>query len=312
MRIRIACMILLLLTAIMNITAGKAEKHSAVAYTVESVPNVYVKDMRQHVSDPSGLLMPATCDSINRLFTSLEKNTGIQAMVVMLPSIGDEDVFEFSQRLFRHWGIGEKKRNNGLLITYVADQRTIRFHTGYGLEGILTDAKSKRIQINYMVPEFKKGNVDSGMLHGAIAVNKVLERSMDANSQGEENDSIWPPLLILGSIISAISGVMWYNDRKSRTCRICKKTGGLSLTSRTYYHDIRKRKHKKEIYTCTNCGNVEERDSIIDDNNHNNILRNGTIIGGMHSGRGRGFGGGFGGGSFGGGSSGGGGASSSW
>lgn len=305
-------MILLLSAAIINIAAGKTAETSAKTYTVETVPNVYVKDMRQHVSDPSGLLMPATRDSINQIFTTLEKNTGIQAVIVMLPSIGHDDVFEFSQRLFRHWGIGNKEKNNGLLITYVADQRTIRFHTGYGLEGFLTDAKSKRIQMNYMVPEFRKGNIDKGMIHGAIAVNKVLEKSMDANSQSKDNGSIWPPLLILGSIISAISGVIWYNDRKSRTCRVCKKTGGLSLTSRTYYRDLRKRKHKKEIYTCTNCGNVEERDSIIDDNHHNNNLRNGTFIGGMHIRRGGGFGGGFGGGSFGGGSSGGGGASSNW
>ena len=75
------------------------------------------------------------------MFTSLEKKTGIQAIVVMLPSIGDEDIFEFSQKLFRHWGIGEKKRNNGLLVVYVSDQRTIRFHTGYGIEGSLPDAK---------------------------------------------------------------------------------------------------------------------------------------------------------------------------
>lgn len=315
MRKILLSLIVLLSAFVCNCIAANTSEHSSKAYTIETVPNVYVKDLRQHVSDPDRLLSAEVRDSINRMFTTLEQKTGIQAMVVMLPSIGDDDVFEFSQDLFRYWGIGDKEKNNGLLITYVADQRTIRFHTGYGLEGLLTDALSKRIQTTYMIPAFKQGNTDAGMLKGMRAVNKVLEDSMDPNKKQDEESNPWIALLFVIIIISLGGYMIWHSDRVHRMCKSCKKQGALRLMSKDYYYDKQKCKHKKEIYICGNCGHVEVRDTIIDDGtNHNNDLLNGIIIGSMLSGMrgGGGGGGGFSGGSFGGGSSGGGGSSSSW
>lgn len=286
--------------------------NSLKIYTVESVPNVYVKDARLHVSDPEKLLSSVACDSINRMFTSLEKKTGIQAIVVMLPSIGDEDIFEFSQKLFRHWGIGEKKRNNGLLVVYVSDQRTIRFHTGYGIEGSLPDAKCKRIQSQYMIPAFRQGDINKGMVDGMKAVSMLLDGSMDAKTGDDEESNPYVSFLLFGGIVAVAIWFIWHGDKMSRTCKSCKKAGALKKTSTDYYKDKKGRKHRKDIYKCSNCGHIEVRDNIIDDNNHGDALTKGvitgSILGGMH---GR-SGGGFSGGSFGGGSTGGGGSSSSW
>ena len=180
---KILCIILLVFAPILAI--GAEDK----AYSIESVPNVYAQDRRLHVSDPNGLLMQETQAEINRMLTLLEDSTGIQSMVVMLPSIGQEDIFDFAHNLFRHWGIGNKESNNGMLIVYVADQRKIRFTTGYGLEGILPDAMCKRIQSRYMIPHFREGNTDLGMLEGTKAVVSVLDGSMKADNTEEQQEN---------------------------------------------------------------------------------------------------------------------------
>ncbi|MEE1235278.1 MAG: TPM domain-containing protein, partial [Bacteroidaceae bacterium] len=91
----------------------------ATSYTLETVPNVYRLDRRLHVSDPTGILSSEARSAIDRIFTQLEDSTGIQTAVVMLPSIGEDNIFDFAHNLFMEWGVGEKERDNGLLILYV-------------------------------------------------------------------------------------------------------------------------------------------------------------------------------------------------
>ncbi|MBL7860512.1 MAG: TPM domain-containing protein [Cyclobacteriaceae bacterium] len=149
--------------------------HGVVAqtYTVQSVPNARLIN-KSYVSNPDHLIRESTVAEINQLLDSLEQNSTAQVAVVILNSIGDADVFEFAQELFKMWGIGQAQNDNGLLILYVQDKRTIRFHTGYGLEGVMPDAICKRIQTQKMVPRFKEGDLDGGMLAGVQEVNTIL------------------------------------------------------------------------------------------------------------------------------------------
>jgi uncharacterized protein len=145
----------------------------AQIYTVETVPNTKQID-NSYVSNPDKLLSDHAVAQINMLLDSLERKTTAQVAVVMLNSIGDADVFDFAQSLFVKWGIGQKGKDNGLLILYVQDKRTVRFHTGFGVEGVLTDATCKRIQMEKMVPEFKLGNIDAGMIAGVLEAVRLL------------------------------------------------------------------------------------------------------------------------------------------
>src|SRR5690606_559921 len=88
----------------------------------------------------------------------------------------EEEHVDFAQRLFRYWGIGRASNDNGLLILFIKDQRTIRFHTGYGIEGALPDVTCRRIQQQFMVPYFKEGNYDTGMLRGIEATVSILTK----------------------------------------------------------------------------------------------------------------------------------------
>jgi len=143
------------------------------SYTVDSVPNTKLVN-NSYVSNPDNLLSTAAVNRINLLLDSLEKQTTAQVAVVMLSSIGEADVTDFAQSLFVSWKLGQATKDNGLLILYVQDQRTVRFHTGFGLEGALPDAICKRIQTQKMVPFFKAGNTDAGMMAGVEEVSKIL------------------------------------------------------------------------------------------------------------------------------------------
>ena len=298
---KILCIILLVFAPILAI--GAEDK----AYSIESVPNVYAQDRRLHVSDPNGLLMQETQAEINRMLTLLEDSTGIQSMVVMLPSIGQEDIFDFAHNLFRHWGIGNKESNNGMLIVYVADQRKIRFTTGYGLEGILPDAMCKRIQSRYMIPHFREGNTDLGMLEGTKAVVGVLDGSMKADNT-EEEASLWEILLTLGTIMFIIVVPIWLIHRQEHTCPKCAKAGALKLVSQTST-PTRKGKLIRKTLLCSHCGHTIVKKYH---QSNNDAMMGGMMMGSMLGGGRRGGGGGFMGGSFGGGSTGGGGSTSGW
>ena len=281
-------------------------------YAVNDVPNVRLEDVRQYVSDPSQILSPAARDTINAVLGRLERSTGIETAVVMLPSIGDADIFDFAHELFRTWGIGKKKSDNGLLILFVMDQHKVRFTTGYGLEGTMTDALSKRIQTTVMVPRFKAGDWDGGMVEGVRAAARVLDKSMQPDTDDGDDDGTALALFILVMIVGlTILAIVVMGDRQR--CPKCHKRGALQKVSSQILRIAgQNRRVRRTTYICKYCGNTVTKDS--DENDNGNAMATGAILGSMlGSGNrgGSGFGGGFGG-SFGGGSTGGGGATSGW
>ena len=224
----------------------------------------------------------------------------------MLPSIGEEDIFNFAHELFRQWGIGKQKSNNGLLILFVADQRKVRFTVGYGLEGTMTDAMSKRIQMQRMVPRFKAGDWDGGMVDGVRAAAQVLDGSMQPEPNDDDEDmlvGIIALLIIIGIAIFAIFLV-----GEAQRCPKCRKKG-VKRVAQQVLRLSNGRRVRRTTFLCPHCGHTFTRDENIDDSGNAAAFIAGAMLGGM--GR-RGGGGGFSGGSFGGGSTGGGGSTSGW
>ncbi len=284
-------------------------------YTIDDVPNVRLSDVRQYVTDPSAILSATARDSINAILGRLEKSTGIETAVVMLPSIGDENIFDFGHELFRKWGIGKKKSDNGLLILFVMDQKKVRFTTGYGIEGTMTDAMSKRIQTTLMIPRFRNGNWDGGMVSGVRAVAKTLDGSMQAEEGSGEDDISTIMITLLAIVVTML--IFIYAMGSLQRCPKCKKRSALRKVKEQ--HLVVKNKNGRIIrrilrttYVCKHCGNTVTKDT--DENDHGSAMATGAMLGSMLGGgnRGSGFGGGSFGGSFGGGSTGGGGATSGW
>lgn len=278
-------------------------------YTTRNLPKVRLQDKTRYVTDPDGILSAAATDSIDRMLYALEQQTGIETVVAVVPSIGDEDCFDFSHRLLNEWGVGKKEKNNGLVILLVTDQRCIQFYTGYGLEGDLPDAIAKRIQTQDMIPYLKNGNWDAGMVAGVRAVCARLDGSMKNDTPTEDEESPWALILIFLGIcgVALLAGVL-----KARAASKCPNCGqhklqrsGSQLVSR--HNGV---KTEDVTYTCRNCGfKVVRRQQSYDENYHGRGGGGGPVIFGG-GGFGGGSGGGFGGGSFGGGMGGGGGAGS--
>lgn len=280
-------------------------------FSPENVPNVRLKDKRQYVSDPTDILSSAEKHKINEMLFALEQKTGAEVAIVTLPSIGEIDCFEFGLELFNKWGIGKSKKDNGLLILLVTDQRCVQFNTGYGLEGILPDIICKQIQRNDMIPYLKEGNWSMGMLAGVNAVYKILYDNMEDGvvlNEPYKNDSFLIILIILGlsfTFVIIIPLAVIYHRSK---CPKCKKHKLQRMNSKVIQDTPRYRVIENE-FKCRNCGNIVKRTVKQYKSNNNN--RGGGGGGPVIFGPSRGGGGGsFGGGSFGGGRSGGGGAGS--
>lgn len=302
----------ILFACLIAVTAWAAGDSVKEYKSVDDVPNVRLTDVRRYVSDPTSILSPAATDTIDAILGRLEKSTGIETAVVMLPSIGENDIFDFSTSLFRKWGIGKKKSDNGLLILFVMDQHKVRFATGYGIEGTMTDAMSKRIQTQYMVPAFKQSDWNKGMVDGVRATAKVLDGSMEPEAADNDTDTS-DILFSIGIIIGVILLAMFVSSIKQR-CPKCHKRSAMKQMGvevlRVSTGKGRRKRIRRTTYVCQYCGHIMTKDEDIDDNS-GNAAASGFILGSMLGGGGRGGGGSFGG-SFGGGSTGGGGSTSDW
>lgn len=297
---RLIGLMLFLLVATLSFATGEEKQ-----YTLQDVPNVRLNDARQYVSDPSHILSGSARDSINAVLARLEESTGIETAVVMLPSIGEEDIFNFAHELFRQWGIGKQKSNNGLLILFVMDQRKVRFTVGYGLEGTMTDAMSKRIQMQRMVPRFKAGDWDGGMVDGVRAAAQVLDGSMQPEP-ADDDDSMIGALIAVAVMVGLAIFFIALLGEKQR-CPKCRKKG-VKRVAQQVLRLSNGRRVRRTTFLCPHCGHTFTRDENIDDSGNAAAF----IAGAMLGGGGRGGGGGFSGGSFGGGSTGGGGSTSGW
>lgn len=149
--------------------------NSALAQEIKfPQPRGYVNDFANIISDQVEY-------KIDGLLSSLEKLTTVQVAVVTVPSIAPYDIELYAVKLFETWGIGHKGKDNGVLLLVALKERKVRIEVGYGLEGALPDAICKQIIENYIIPYFKKGDFDHGILAGVSQIVKYVAREYGVN-----------------------------------------------------------------------------------------------------------------------------------
>jgi uncharacterized protein len=131
------------------------------------------------VVDGAEILRPATREAIAGRLAAHEQKTTNQVAVLTIPTIGDEGIEEFATRVFGTWRLGQRGKDNGVLVVVVPNDRKLRIEVGYGLEGTLTDAAAGRIIRNVMTPAFKAGDFDTGVFDGVDAIVGQLEGTND-------------------------------------------------------------------------------------------------------------------------------------
>lgn len=298
LRYGLSILLSLLLTFPLNI---KAEK-----WSVETLEMPYLKDAHRYVCNPDGVLSAEIVAKSDSLLHQLEKDKGVQTIVVTVKQLKGDDPYQFGMDLGRKYGIGSKKQRTGLIVILATEDRSYQILTGNGLEGTLPDAICRRIQNRVMVPELKKSNWDAAIYKTLQTIDGYVRNDSTISADIDEDDK---DEMILGALFAAmfIGGfiVITIVAANQNRCPHCKKAQ-LRPTKRQRLRIAHTNSWCiKTTYRCPRCG--YEKVGIEED--HHSNLGGGImppIILGGGGGLGNGsFGGTFGGGSFGGGGSGG-------
>ena len=126
------------------------------------------------IVDEAHIVPQPVVGSITAKLAALEAKSGIQLVVATVKSLSGDEIEPYANALFRAWGLGEKTQNNGVLLLVAPNEHKVRIEVGYGLEGTLTDALSKIIITNAMVPRFKTGDFGGGIERGVDDIITVL------------------------------------------------------------------------------------------------------------------------------------------
>ena len=127
------------------------------------------------VNDFAQVLNRMELNKLETMLVSYNDSTSTQITVVTVQSLGGYEIADYANKLYEAWGIGQKSKNNGLLILLSMEERAVRMEVGYGLEDRLTDALSRRIIERDMVPNFRSGDYAGGLYAASKSVIQVLE-----------------------------------------------------------------------------------------------------------------------------------------
>ncbi len=131
------------------------------------------------VVDAAAILAPETEAALTAKLASLEASTARQLVVVTLASLQGYEIEEFGYQLGRNWGIGEARKDTGVLLIVAPNERQVRIEVGYGLEPVLTDALCTRILRDQVLPHFREGRMTEGVMAGAEAIIEQLSLPAD-------------------------------------------------------------------------------------------------------------------------------------
>jgi uncharacterized protein len=163
------------------------------------------------VVDNAQMLSKVTEQNLNTQLAAQEQRTGNQIVVVTLPNLQGYEISDFGFQLGRHWGIGQKDKNNGALLIIAKEERKMRIEVGYGLEGLLTDARSAQIIQQILSPAFKSGDFDGGVKSAVSAMLLIIDGKAPAIKKTEEANKDKAPnrlggLLLLIALFMIMGG----------------------------------------------------------------------------------------------------------
>ena len=180
------------------------------------------------VVDNANILSAGAKQKIAQLSEAREKASGDQVVVLTMPSLEGESIEGYATKVFDAWKLGQKGKDNGVLVIVAPSDRKMRIEVGYGLEGTLTDATSSRIVREAMTPRFKQNDFDGGVTAGVQAIVDTLEGKGEWASGGsasteptsstkksafssiEDQLPPWPMRILLGAFIFGIIGLFTF------------------------------------------------------------------------------------------------------
>ena len=135
------------------------------------------------VVDAAHVLTPEVISELTQRSATVEGQSGRQLVVATVPSLGGLEIEDYGYKLGRAWGIGEKGKNDGLILLVAPNERKVRIEVGYGLEGDVTDALSSVVINQKILPRFKAGDIPGGVQAGGDALADLLALPSDELKQ---------------------------------------------------------------------------------------------------------------------------------
>ncbi len=148
-----------------------------IIYTRSTAALIYALTLPEpqgYVNDTANLLNTQAVTDLNDKLSSFAQKTTMDVVVLTVPDLQGETIEEYSVRLFEKWKIGSKDRDNGVLLLVARDERAVRIEVGYGLEGVLNDAKAGRIIRDVIVPKFQSGDYAGGITVGVDSILGIV------------------------------------------------------------------------------------------------------------------------------------------
>jgi uncharacterized protein len=146
-----------------------------LCWAASALALVAVPPLSGRVVDQTGTLSPGDIASLTQTLKDLETRKGSQIAVLIVPTTDGEAIEPFSLRVAEAWKIGRKKVDDGALLVIAKNDRHLRIEVGYGLEGALTDATTKRIIDEDITPKFKAGDFAGGVSAGVDRMIRVID-----------------------------------------------------------------------------------------------------------------------------------------
>jgi len=156
----------LVLGAVLLLCAAAAAPRASAADEsgLASIP-----DYQGYVTDRAGVIGEQRHAQLESFLASLKEKTGVQFAVLTVPTCAPEDPGTYKTHVFQHWAIGNKERNDGLLLLVAMQEKKLVFETGYGLEGTLPDGWEARMLRDLAIPRFRSGEPAEGITAAVLS-----------------------------------------------------------------------------------------------------------------------------------------------
>jgi uncharacterized protein len=198
----------------MSALAALAMVFAALTLAVPALAAPTFPALTGRVVDDAHVLSPQAQADLTAKLAALEQKNGDQLVVVTLPSLQGYEISDYGYQLGRAWGIGQKGKDNGAIFIVVPSEHKVRIEVGYGLEPVLTDAMSSVILQSAVLPKFRAGDIEGGVVGGTDAIVQQLgldpataAANAQAASQQDQTNPNAPPfrlpvgLIIIGVIV---------------------------------------------------------------------------------------------------------------
>jgi uncharacterized protein len=169
---------------------------SVISFAQPAIPELW----GTRVHDEAHILSQDFTNRLEAYLKSGEDTTSNQIAVLVIPTLDDYPIEDYTLKVSEKWKLGQKGKDNGVLLFIAVNDRKVRIEVGYGLEGVLTDALSSQIIRNEIAPYFRQGNYEDGIAAGVQAINKAIngeykaDRKTSTRTQGR--GSVLPVFIV--------------------------------------------------------------------------------------------------------------------